>query len=108
MTHGPLAQLVEHLTFNQVVPRSSRGWITKNMDGFPSGQREQTVNLSASLSVVRIHPRPPKIGKFARTCRFLLINYSLLTIHFIVLRFLEVIGNSEKRIVIDRYSVIYF
>ena len=25
---GPLAQLVEHLTFNQGVPRSSRGWIT--------------------------------------------------------------------------------
>ena len=29
------------------------------MDGFPSGQREQTVNLPAQLSVVRIHPRPP-------------------------------------------------
>ena len=26
--YGPLAQLVEHLTFNQGVPRSSRGWIT--------------------------------------------------------------------------------
>ena len=26
--HDPLAQLVEHLTFNQGVPRSSRGWIT--------------------------------------------------------------------------------
>ena len=25
---GPLAQSVEHLTFNQGVPRSSRGWIT--------------------------------------------------------------------------------
>ena len=25
----PLAQSVEHLTFNQGVPRSSRGWITK-------------------------------------------------------------------------------
>ena len=25
----PLAQLVEHLTFNQGVPRSSRGWLTK-------------------------------------------------------------------------------
>ena len=27
--YGPLAQSVEHLTFNQVVPRSIRGWITK-------------------------------------------------------------------------------
>jgi hypothetical protein len=26
--HDPLAQSVEHLTFNQGVPRSSRGWIT--------------------------------------------------------------------------------
>ena len=25
---GPLAQLVEHMTFNHVVPRSNRGWIT--------------------------------------------------------------------------------
>ena len=25
----PLAQSVEHLTFNQGVPRSNRGWITK-------------------------------------------------------------------------------
>ena len=28
--YGPLAQSVEHLTFNQVVPRSIRGWITKH------------------------------------------------------------------------------
>ena len=26
--YDPLAQLVEHLTFNQGVPRSSRGWVT--------------------------------------------------------------------------------
>ncbi len=29
------------------------------MDGFPSGQREQTVNLPSQTSVVRIHPHPP-------------------------------------------------
>lgn len=29
------------------------------VEGFPSGQREQTVNLSAMPSVVRIHPLPP-------------------------------------------------
>ena len=30
------------------------------MGGFPSGQREQTVNLSSMTSVVRIHHLPPK------------------------------------------------
>ena len=34
----PLAQSVEHLTFNQGVPRSSRGWITKWRE-CPSGLR---------------------------------------------------------------------
>ena len=29
------------------------------MEGFPSGQREQTVNLSAMPSEVRILPPPP-------------------------------------------------
>src|SRR3989338_1834773 len=28
-------------------------------EGFPSGQRDQTVNLTALPSVVRIHPPPP-------------------------------------------------
>ena len=32
------------------------------MDGFPSGQREQTVNLPSQTSVVRIHPHPPSAG----------------------------------------------
>jgi hypothetical protein len=27
--YGPLAQLVEHLTFNQGVPGSSPGWLTR-------------------------------------------------------------------------------
>ena len=29
------------------------------MERFPSGQREQTVNLLSVTSVVRIHPSPP-------------------------------------------------
>ena len=29
------------------------------MGGFPSGQREQTVNLPSQTSMVRIHPCPP-------------------------------------------------
>ena len=35
-----------------------------NMGGFPSGQREQTVNLSSSTSVVRIHHLPPLFSLF--------------------------------------------
>ena len=35
------------------------------MDGFPSGQREQTVNLPSQTSMVRIHPHPPRIPPFA-------------------------------------------
>ncbi len=29
------------------------------MDGFPSGQRERTVNPLSQTTMVRIHPRPP-------------------------------------------------
>ena len=36
------------------------GWREVLTDGFPSGQREQTVNLSSLTSKVRILPRPPK------------------------------------------------
>ena len=44
------------------------------MDGFPSGQREQTVNLPAPLSVVRIHPRPPKKAISYRISPFVLLE----------------------------------
>ena len=39
-TNAPLAQLVEHLTFNQGVPRSSRGWGTK----FPRSLMDKTTS----------------------------------------------------------------
>ena len=35
------------------------------MDGFPSGQREQTVNLPSQTSMVRIHPHPPNFAGMA-------------------------------------------
>ena len=35
------------------------------MDEFPSGQREQTVNLPSQTSVVRIHPHPPDYRRIA-------------------------------------------
>ena len=37
------------------------------MEGFPSGQREQTVNLSAEPSEVRILPPPPPVI-LSRSC----------------------------------------
>ncbi len=56
-----MAQLAEQLICNQQVGGSSPsiGLMTKViMDGFPSGQRGQTVNLLQIASVVRIHLHP--------------------------------------------------
>ena len=39
-----------------------------HMDGFPSGQRGQTVNLLRFASVVRIHPPPPARRKRHIAC----------------------------------------
>ena len=36
--HDPLAQLAEHLTFNQGVPSSNLGWITTFHITWPLGQ----------------------------------------------------------------------
>ena len=57
--YGIIAQLGEHLPYKQrVIGSSPIGPIKTNMDGFPSGQRGQTVNLLATPSKVRIllHP----------------------------------------------------
>ena len=54
-----MAQLVEQLTCNQQVV-GSIPITSSNVEDFPSGQRGQTVNLLALLSVVRIHHPPPK------------------------------------------------
>ncbi len=51
-----MAQLAEQLICNQQVIGSSP--IIGLMDGFPSGQRGQTVNLLQIASVVRIHLHP--------------------------------------------------
>jgi hypothetical protein len=59
-TPAGVAQLVEQLICNQQVAGSSP-ITSSNMEGFPSGQREQTVNLPSSTSMVRIHPPPPLI-----------------------------------------------
>ena len=56
-----VAQLAEQLICNQQVAGSSP--ITSSseiiMDGFPSGQRERTVNPLSQTTMVRIHPHPP-------------------------------------------------
>ena len=51
-----MAQLAEQLICNQQVIGSSP--IIGFLDGFPSGQRGQTVNLLHLASVVRIHLCP--------------------------------------------------
>ena len=51
-----MAQLAEQLICNQQVNGSTP--LIGFLDGFPSGQRGQTVNLLATLSMVRIHLRP--------------------------------------------------
>ena len=56
MEYADVAQLAEQLICNQQVIGSSP--IIGFLDGFPSGQRGQTVNLLATLSVVRIHLHP--------------------------------------------------
>ena len=61
-----MAQLAEQLICNQQVIGSSPiiglGESQFHMDGFPSGQRGQTVNLLRHASVVRIHLHPFKIS----------------------------------------------
>mgnify|MGYP007060645487 CR=1 FL=1 len=56
VTFAGIAQLAVRITCNDEVIGSSP--IVGFMDGFPSGQRGQTVNLLATLSKVRIllHP----------------------------------------------------
>ena len=59
VVYGVLAQLGEHLPYKQrVIGSSPIGPTQRNMDGFPSGQRGQTVNLLQVASVVRIHLHP--------------------------------------------------
>ena len=49
------------------------------MEGFPSGQRGQTVNLLAQPSVVRIHPSPPsEYGPLAQLVEHLTLNQGVL------------------------------
>ena len=68
--YADVAQLAEQLTCNQQVIGSSPIIGFLDMDGFPSGQRGQTVNLLATLSVVRIHLHPLGRKIFQKGCMF--------------------------------------
>ena len=65
MGFAGVAQSVEQLICNQQVagssPITSSSLIIYMLEGFPSGQREQTVNLPAEPTEVRILPPPPGI-----------------------------------------------
>ena len=54
-----VAQLAEQLICNQQVNGSSP--FIGCLDGFPSGQRGQTVNLLSTTSKVRILPHPLRL-----------------------------------------------
>ena len=69
---GPMAQLVRappcHGGGRGFESHSGRLSLRRQLGEFPSGQRGQTVNLLAVLSVVRIH-LPPLDLRFESLCR---------------------------------------
>ena len=52
------AKKILHFQRISYIIKPCQGYLTRHMDGFPSGQRGQTVNLLQIASVVRIHLRP--------------------------------------------------
>ena len=48
------------------------------MEGFPSGQREQTVNLSSMTSVVRIHHLPPNTRTYRKRCVLFILHIDII------------------------------
>ena len=73
--HDPLAQLAEHLTFNQGVPRSSRGWITI----YHAGLAELADALDLGSSVIDVgvqvlYPAPDKQTNFIGSLSVFLVG----------------------------------
>ncbi len=64
LNHAAIAQLVEQLICNQQVVGSSPIGSSISVEGYPSGQRGQTVNLLAQPSEVRILLPPPLIYRW--------------------------------------------
>ena len=62
-------------------PASANNGATKNLVGFPSGQREQTVNLPSQTSKVRILPPPPSsLPESIKSCQPRLSGENRITI----------------------------
>ena len=78
-----VAQLAEQLICNQQVAGSSPITSSSYREGYPSGQRGQTVNLLSTTSMVRIHLPPPK--KLQLYCGFLFFKVFILHIIFFVI-----------------------
>ena len=73
-----MAQLAEQLICNQQVIGSIP--IVGSMDGFPSGQRGQTVNLLAQPSKVRILLPPPSFDESDGTDEFRTCGHRIMAI----------------------------
>ena len=90
--------MAEQLICNQQVVGSTP--ITSSnqfyMERFPSGQREQTVNLLSTTSVVRIHLSPPQKGYPS--------GYPFCDCREVVARIPTIFGGSrEERVTIKAY-----
>ena len=67
--NDPLAQLAEHLTFNQGVPRSSRGWITNFMERYRSGHNEAVLKTVWAQARVGSNPTLSAIYTLMIACK---------------------------------------
>ena len=63
----PLAQLVEHMTFNHGVPRSNRGWVTNNFADV--AKLADALDLGSSSKEWGFKSSHPHQRQKARQCR---------------------------------------
>ena len=77
------------------------------MEGFPSGQREQTVNLSSMTSVVRIHHLPPKQKDIPKGMSFFCFGGRWLWIRKVALRNVPVARFNWRGLPVGRQPLKY-
>ena len=77
------------------------------MEGFPSGQREQTVNLSSMTSVVRIHHLPPKQKDIPKGMSFFCFGGRWLWIRKVALRNVPVARFNRRGLPVGRQPLKY-